>query len=144
LNPDRGLREEVDAADVVPVRVADHDVRDVLGRDAGEAHGLVGPQVVGERRKLLPPLFAVEAAVEENDVPAAADQPDDHRDVDLLALRRADHEIGDGEVANGPIANGLDRIVGSLRRGRIANGLDRIVGRPRRSRIANGLDRVAG
>jgi len=42
LDPDGCVREEVDAAHVIPVGVADDDVGDLVGLDPGEFHGVVG------------------------------------------------------------------------------------------------------
>ena len=48
LDPNGGFREEVDAAHVVPMGMADDDVGHVFGLDAGELHGFVRAQVVGQ------------------------------------------------------------------------------------------------
>src|SRR5215475_14230569 len=42
LNPDRCFREKVNAAHVVPMSVADDDVGDLFGLDAGQLHSFVG------------------------------------------------------------------------------------------------------
>jgi hypothetical protein len=111
LDPDRRLREEVDPAHVIPMGVADDDVGDVFGLDAGELHGFVGAQVVGGR-KLLEPGLTVKAGVEQDVAASAADQPDDHSDVDLLVLRRAHHQGRRWKARDRSVANGFNGVIG--------------------------------
>src|SRR5262249_1892755 len=115
LDPHGRLRKEVDAAHVVPVRVADHDVGHVFGLDARRLHGFVRAQVV-VGRKLLQPVLAVKSAVEEDVAAAAADQPHDHRDVDLLVLRSTHDKTRDREVLDRPVTDRLDRVAGPVGR----------------------------
>src|SRR5205085_8884542 len=80
-----------DAAEVVPVGVANDDVGDFFGLDACELHRFVGPNVFrGWKRPEK--SIAVIAAVKKDVVAAASNEPDDHGDVDFLAFRRAHDE----------------------------------------------------
>src|SRR5438876_3897360 len=45
LNPNRCFGKQIDASQVVPVGVADDDVRDFCGLNTGELHGFVGAKV---------------------------------------------------------------------------------------------------
>src|SRR5215469_15130033 len=45
LNPDRRFGKKIDAAEMVPVRVADDDVTDFVWLDAREFHGFVRTNV---------------------------------------------------------------------------------------------------
>src|SRR5438034_4928896 len=88
LNPNRCFGKQIDASQVVPVGVADDDVRDFCGLNTGELHGFVGAKVFC-RWKVFEEGIAVIAAVKEDIVAAAANEPHDHGDDDFLALRRA-------------------------------------------------------
>src|SRR2546428_778426 len=74
LNPYGRPRKQIDPAHVIPMRVADHDVRDFVGLHPRELHGFIRAQIIGYR-KILEPLLPMESAVEENIPPATADQP---------------------------------------------------------------------
>src|SRR5215469_13403804 len=97
LNPDGGFRKEIDSAHVVPVGVADDDVRDFFRLDTSEFDGFVRPNEILDGQ-FLEPAFAMEAAVQEDVVPAAANQPNDEHDVDLLVFGSAHHQIGNGKT----------------------------------------------
>ena len=74
---------------MVPVGVTDDDVSDLCRLHSGQFDGFVGTQIVlhGE---LFEMGIAMEAAVEQDGVAAAPNQPDDHGEVDLLVLGAAD------------------------------------------------------
>src|SRR5579863_1710883 len=110
LNPDRGLREEIDPTHVVPVRMADDDVRHFGGVDSRQAHSLIRPHVVCDLPELEPAL-PMKAAVEQDVVAAAPDQPDDEGDVELFTGRSADDQVGDGHIRGIGVADRLDRIL---------------------------------
>src|SRR5215472_3546709 len=62
LNPDRCFGKKVDAAEMVPVRVADNDVSDLVRLDASEFHRFVGANVFG-RWEVFQKRVAVVATV---------------------------------------------------------------------------------
>ena len=62
LNPDRCFGKKVDAAEMVPVRVADDDVGDLVRLEASEFHCFVGANVF-RRWKVFQERVAVIAAV---------------------------------------------------------------------------------
>src|SRR5256885_2666331 len=72
LNPHVCFREKINPAHVIPVRMADDDVRDCLRLHSGGFHGLVGPQIV-HHRKILEKSVAMKTAVEKNRVAPAPD-----------------------------------------------------------------------
>lgn len=72
LNPDCGFRKKVNATHVIPVAMADDDVRDVCRLNAGEFHGFVGTNVFGGR-EFFEKSIAVVAAVEKNVAASTAD-----------------------------------------------------------------------
>ena len=110
LNPDIRFGKKIDAAEMIPVSMANDDVGDFVGLDAGEFYRFVGGEVFG-RREILEEGVAVIAAVEKDVVAATSDQPDDHSDVDFFAFRSAHHQTGDF-IFGRSVANGLDRVVG--------------------------------
>src|SRR5580700_2424301 len=72
LNPDVSFRKKIDTAQMIPVRVADDNVRNFLGLDSRELDGFVGANVLGGA-KIFEESIAVIAAVEKNVVAAASD-----------------------------------------------------------------------
>src|SRR5580700_4720312 len=76
LNPDICFRKKIDAAQMIPMGVADDDVRDFFGLESRELDGFVRASVFGGW-KIFEESVAVIAAVEKNIVAAAADQPND-------------------------------------------------------------------
>src|SRR5215468_7872877 len=72
LNPDRCFWEKINTAHVVPMGVADDDVGDLFGLDAGQLHCFVGSNVVC-RWKRFEESIVVKAAVKEDVAAAAAD-----------------------------------------------------------------------
>jgi len=110
LNPHCGLGKQIDAAHVIPMRVADDDVGDVAGLHAGEFDQFTWLKKI-PHRKFLEPFLAVKTAVEQDVVSPTANQPDDHGDIDLLILRSAHHQAGDGKSGDGGVAQGLNGIV---------------------------------
>src|SRR5215468_6403689 len=65
LNPNRCFREEVNAAHVVPMGVADDDVGDLFGLETGQLHRFIGANVLC-RRKVLEESIPMIAAVKED------------------------------------------------------------------------------
>src|SRR5215472_777173 len=65
LDPDHGLRKKIDAADVVPMGVADDDVGDLFGLDARKLYGLIRAKVF-RGRKILEKSVAMIAAVKKD------------------------------------------------------------------------------
>src|ERR1700722_3755477 len=72
LNPHVSFRKKIDAAQMIPVGVADDYVRNFFGLDSRELDGFVGAKVLGGG-KIFQESIAVIAAVEKNVVAAAAD-----------------------------------------------------------------------
>src|SRR5580658_564395 len=72
LNPDASFRKKIDAAQMIPVGVADDNIRNFFGLDSRELDGFVGAKVFG-RGKIFKESIAVIAAVEKNVVAAASD-----------------------------------------------------------------------
>src|SRR5579863_7011017 len=75
LDPDCRLRKQIDAAHVIPMRMAHHDVGDFFRLHAGEFRSFVRAQIILDRPEFEPSL-AMETAVEEDVVAATANQPD--------------------------------------------------------------------
>jgi hypothetical protein len=75
LNPDRGLREQVDATHVVPMGMADDHVGHLFRRDARKSQGIIRTQVVFDRPQ-LEPARSVKAAVEQDDAVRATNEPE--------------------------------------------------------------------
>src|SRR5579863_2445452 len=86
LDPYRGFRKQIDSAQMIPMRVADHDVGDFRRLYASQLHRFIRAKVISDG-PLLEPFFAVESTVEENVVPSATDQPDGENSVDFFVLR---------------------------------------------------------
>src|SRR5271169_37975 len=112
LNPDDGPRKEIDAAQVVPMRVTHDDVGDFIGLDAGQFYGFVWANVI-EDSPLLEPARSVKATIEQNVVPGAADQPHHVYRVDFFVLRPTYDEIRNGISRRVGIANRIDRVIRS-------------------------------
>src|ERR1700692_2582689 len=70
LNPDASFRKKIDAAQMIPVGVADDNVRNFFGLNSRELDGFVGANVLGGG-KIFEESIAVIAAVEKNVVAAA-------------------------------------------------------------------------
>src|SRR5579871_4698083 len=111
LNPDRSFGKKVNATDVVPVRMADHDVCNLFRPHSGGSESLIGLQIIAHR-ELAEVIGPMKAAVEENSAAAAANQPEDHCDIDSLALRRTNYEFRKLHIRRGAVANRIDRILG--------------------------------
>src|SRR5260370_1400394 len=79
LNPYCRFGKEINAAQVIPMRMADDDVRDFFRLDAGELHRFVRANVF-RRWEVLEESIAVIAAVKEDVATAATNEPDDHGD----------------------------------------------------------------
>src|SRR5262249_39403088 len=94
LNPDDGLGKKIDASHVVPVGVTNDNVGDFFRLHARKLHGFVRAQEILDGKFLEPPL-AMKAAVEQNVVPAAANQPHGKNDVDLFVHGSSYHQVGD-------------------------------------------------
>src|SRR5579859_7927108 len=109
LNPDIGFGKKIDAAEMIPVRMADDDVGDFIGLEARELDGFVGAEVIG-RWEIFEKSVAVVAAEEKNEVAADADQPNDHGYFDFFVFGSAHDEAGDF-ILGGAVADGLDGIV---------------------------------
>ena len=91
LNPDRCFGKEIDAAEVVPVSVADDHVGDFFGWDTSKLHGFVGADVF-RGGKVFEESLAVIAAVKENVATTAPNEPDDHGDIYFFAFGRTHNE----------------------------------------------------
>src|SRR5580700_6867020 len=72
LNPDCGFGKKVDATHVIPVGMADDDVRDFFRLNASEFHGFVRANVFGGR-EFFEKRISVVAAVEKNVAAYTAD-----------------------------------------------------------------------
>src|SRR5437762_4793788 len=107
LNPDLRLRKEVRPVSVVPMSVREHNVRDLLRLYAEWRHRLVRPYEVIDL-PVFEKLRTVETCVDEDSVPAAANQPDHHGDVQLARFVRAFDKSCDREVRNRCVADGVD------------------------------------
>ncbi|MGA8023536.1 MAG: hypothetical protein WCC18_20105 [Candidatus Acidiferrales bacterium] len=112
LDPHNRFRKKVNATHMIPVRMADHNVRDLFRLHSGKFHRFVGTNVFG-CGEFLRESIAVVAAVEENVAASAADQPNDHGQVHFL-VRSAHHKVR-GVILSRSIAN---RLNGIFRRGR--------------------------
>src|ERR1700688_893259 len=110
LNPNCRFGEEINAAEVIPVRMADDDVRDFFRLDAGELHRLVGTNVFC-RWEVLEEGIAVIAAVKEDVATAATNEPDNHDDGDFFAFWSAHNEAGN-LIVSGGVANRLNGVLG--------------------------------
>jgi hypothetical protein len=115
LNPHDGLGEEIDSAHVVPVRVADDNVRDFFRVHSSKFHGLAGPEVVLDG-PFFKPALAVKAAVEKDIASAAADQPKGVDGVDFFVLGSTHDHVRDGIARRVGEAYGLNGVVGRRRR----------------------------
>src|SRR5271155_6184529 len=110
LNPHTGLRKKVHPAHVIPVRVADDDVRPPPGLPPRRFHRLVGPQII-LHRKILQKSLAMKTAVEKDRMAPAPNQPHHHRDFDFLALRPAHHQFRHWHVRHTSVTYRLNRIL---------------------------------
>src|ERR1700761_2761912 len=99
---------------MVPMRVAHNDVGDFLRFYAGQFHRFVWTKVILNRPQLEPTL-AMKPTVEQNIVPATANQPDRVHRVDLFVFRRPDHHLGDLVSRRVRDADRLNRVRWRLR-----------------------------
>src|SRR5579859_1405865 len=120
LDPDICFRKKIDAAEMIPMGVADDDVSDFFGLETGELDGFVRANVIGGR-EIFEESIAMVATVEKDVTAAAADQPYDHSDFDFFVFRSAHDQAGD-TILGGGVANGLDGIVGSCGAGQSRTG----------------------
>src|SRR5581483_2287223 len=90
--------------------VTDDNVSNVFRGDTGQLHRLIRTDVIGDVL-FLEPTLVMEAAVEQNVVAAAADQPDDKSRIDGRSPGSADHKITDRLALQGAEADGLDGIL---------------------------------
>ena len=109
LNPDGRASKQVDAAQVIPMGMTDDHVGDFFGLNSGEAHGLVGAQVVHDRPEFKPAV-AVKSGVEQDIAAAASDQPDSVDAVDFFVFGGAHHHVRYGIPGRIGEADGLDGI----------------------------------
>src|ERR1700688_4838334 len=93
LNPNCRFGEEINAAEAIPVRMADDDVRDFFRLEARELHPFVGAEVL-RAWEFLEEGIAVIAAVKEDVATAATNEPDDHGNGDFFVFGSAHNEAG--------------------------------------------------
>ena len=110
LNPDLRFGKEIRAVGVIPVRVAENDVRDLVRFDAEAGDSFVRPNKI-VHLPCFEELGSVKAGIEENVVTAAANEPDHHGDVEFAIAFVVADKSGDGKIGEGRVADCVDLVL---------------------------------
>jgi hypothetical protein len=109
---------------MIPVSVAHNDIGDFFRLYAGKFHRFIWTEIILDGPQ-LEPAFVVKAAVEQDVVTPALNQPNGIRRVDLFVLGRADDHLCNRVARGIRDADCLNRIRGSLRAGRVSEQQNR-------------------